>query len=72
MGAWSEADRRPVPLMATGSFACSHWILDTGDPKIRDRAPLVTAKLVGDIFLGTNDACDTSESVIDVFRISNE
>ena len=29
-------------------------------------------KLVGEIFLGTNDACDTSESVIDVFRISNK
>ena len=29
-------------------------------------------KLVGEIFLGTNDACDTSESVIDVFRISNQ
>ena len=29
-------------------------------------------KLVGEIFLGTTDACDTSESVIDVFRISNK
>ena len=29
-------------------------------------------KLVGEIFLGTNDACDTSESVIDVLRISNK
>ena len=28
--------------------------------------------MVGEIFLGTNDACDTSESVIDVFRISNK
>ena len=29
-------------------------------------------KLVGEIFLGTNDVCDTSESVIDVFRISSK
>ena len=30
------------------------------------------AKLVGEIYLCTNDECDTSESVIDVFRISNK
>ena len=29
-------------------------------------------KLVGEIFLGTNDVCITSESVIDVFRISSK
>ena len=29
-------------------------------------------KLFGEIFLGTNDACDTSESVIDIFRMSNK
>ena len=28
--------------------------------------------MVGEIFLGTNDACDTSESVIDVFRGSSK
>ena len=29
-------------------------------------------KLVGEIFVGTNDACDTSESVIDIFWISSK
>ena len=29
-------------------------------------------KLVGEIFDGTNDACDTSESVIDIFWISSK
>ena len=33
---------------------------------------LYLTKLVGEIFLGINDACDTSESVIDVFGISNK
>ena len=28
--------------------------------------------MVGEIFLGTNDACNTSESVIDVLWISNK
>ena len=28
--------------------------------------------MVGEIFLCTNDACDTIESVIDVFQISNK
>ena len=30
------------------------------------------AKLVGEIFVGTNDACDPSESVIDIFWISSK
>ena len=29
-------------------------------------------KLVGEIFVGTNDACDASESVIDIFWISSK
>ena len=29
-------------------------------------------KLVGEIFVGTNDACDTFESAIDIFWISKK
>ena len=56
--------------MSMISYEISWWDISVVQVSLLCRWYLT--KLVGEIFLGTNDVCDTSESVIDVFRISNK